>query len=83
MSSDLFELMSNPKASFERRLRVLCGYVENASDTKVTVSQDDATRTWIVTVGSETAGTARSYHGEQMADAFEKAFQDPRNDPDG
>jgi hypothetical protein len=79
--SDLFDKMADPKANFERRLRVLCGYVENASDTVVKVSQDDATREWVVVVGSETRGTARRYYGASMDEAFEKAFTDPKNDP--
>jgi hypothetical protein len=28
-----------------------CGYVENGSDTTVSLGQDDATRTWVLRVG--------------------------------
>jgi hypothetical protein len=34
-----------------KKLRELCGYVEDGSDTKVTLLQDDATRTWFCGVG--------------------------------
>lgn len=62
--------------SFETKLRNLCGYIENATDTSVKVFQDDATKEWIVKVGNN-----YSYYGVSMQDAFNKAFADPRNNP--
>lgn len=63
---------------FEERLRILCGYIENGTDTAVKVLQDDATKDWIVRVG---INDTNSYRGSSMMEAFEKAFQDPRNNP--
>ena len=67
--------LADPTTPFVERLRILCGYVENATDTTVKVGQDDATRDWFVNVGRS------HYHGTSMEEAFEQAFQDFRNNP--
>lgn len=74
------DILTSPQAPFVDRLRVLCGYVENGSDTAVKIYQDDATRTWCVQVGTG-IGRHRTYHGHTLELAFEEAFQDPKNDP--
>ena len=33
-------------------LRELCGYVEDGSDTSVTIGQDDATKDWVLHIGN-------------------------------
>lgn len=73
----LVSLMRNKEAPFAERLRVLCGYVENGTDGSVGVFQDDATRTWVVVVDKN-----KRYYGTSMNEAFEEAFQDPKNDPE-
>lgn len=75
------ERMRDTTTPFAERLRILCGYIENASDTSVRVCQDDATRDWIVAIGTGSS-IKRSYHGTSMEEAFEQAFQDPKNDPE-
>lgn len=60
------------------KLRACCGYVENGSDTSVTVSQDDATREWSVYVGIENAvlnTKRRSYHGRDIHEAIDTAYR--------
>jgi hypothetical protein len=47
----------------------LCGYVGDGSDVTLTISQDDATRTWIVKVGKA------SYTGRSMRDALREAYK--------
>ena len=67
--------MHDPQTPFLERLRDLCGYVQNATDTVVTIFQDDATHDFIVKVGK------KSYHGASINVAFEAAFADPKNNP--
>lgn len=64
-----------PEETFETKLRKLCGYLANSSETTVTISQDDATKDFIVRVGN------RLYHGPSMTQAFDAAFADPLNNP--
>lgn len=73
-------LLRNPDTPFVDRLRILCGYIENGTDTRVKYFQDDATKTWCVEVGNIPV-TARAYYADNLEDAFERAFQDPKNDP--
>ena len=56
-------------AAYEN-LRRCCGYVQNGSQTTVTIGQDDATNTFHVKVGS------RAYWGESLSQALEKAAGD-------
>lgn len=53
-----------------RKLRELCGYVENGSDTVVTIFQDDATRDWVCKVGN------KRYWGRSMEAAIDAAIED-------
>ena len=50
-------------------LHVLMGYVEDGSSTVVRLSQDDATKTYVVNVGS------RQYYGENLGAAIEQAIK--------
>jgi len=54
-------------------LRRLCGYVENGSDTSVSMFQDDATREWFVRVGSPQRGKM-PFHGTSMGAALDAAI---------
>lgn len=54
-------------------LRNLCGYVENGSDTKVCIHQDDATKTWVVTIGRHYELT---FYGNSMSQALKEAIKD-------
>lgn len=51
-------------------LRKLCGYVENGSNTSVTIFRDDATRDWVVYVGN------RWYWGRDFKETIRKAIDD-------
>ncbi len=50
-----------------KRLEEACGYVEDGSHTTVTISQDDATRSWVVKVGR------RSFYGNSLREALKTA----------
>lgn len=67
--------IADSETPFVLRLRQLCGYVENGTDTTLKIYQDDATREWFVGVG------LKRYHGATMEEAFEAAFTDPLNNP--
>lgn len=51
-------------------LKRCLGYVENGTETTVTIYQDDATRSYIVRVGN------RQYWGESLFQALESAAVD-------
>lgn len=51
-------------------LKRLCGYVENGSNTTVSIHQDDATKNWIVYVGK------KWYYGNTFGEAIDKAIAD-------
>ncbi|QIG76532.1 hypothetical protein EVC27_007 [Rhizobium phage RHph_I1_6] len=70
--------LADPNTPFHEKLRILCGYVENGSDTAVKVYQDDATKEWIVRVG---INDTRTYHSHSFENVFALAFEDPRNNP--
>lgn len=55
-------------------LRRLCGYVENGSDTAVTIFQDDATRGWCVRVGIDTNLRAPRFYGDGFLDTLDAAI---------
>lgn len=54
-------------------LRELCGYVEDGSDTSVTVFQDDATREWLLRVG-DSYRTIKRYHGSGFGEVIDLAI---------
>lgn len=58
---------ASEKPFTERELEELCGYVGDGSHTTMMISQDDATREWIVTVGGKT------YFGRSMRQALRAA----------
>lgn len=49
------------------KIRRLCGYVENGTETSVTIFQDDATREWIVKAGKN------DWHGASFSQAIDAA----------
>lgn len=51
-----------------KMLRQLLGYVEDGSSQPVKISQDDATREWVVTVNNR-----NSFHGVNLDEALAKA----------
>jgi hypothetical protein len=55
------------KADLFGKLRDLCGYVEDASDTGVLISQDDATKGWVIRVGT------RTFYADSFNDAIIEA----------
>jgi hypothetical protein len=55
-------------ASMYRILVKLCGSTADGSDTTVNIFQDDATRTWILRIGS-----TRTFHGRTLAAALYEA----------
>jgi hypothetical protein len=58
------------KAVLLEGIRVLCGYVENGTDSVVKIFQDDATKCWRVRVGN------REYHGASFESAIAEAVED-------
>lgn len=52
-----------------RQLKRLCGYVQDGSDTTVSLAQDDATRSYLIQVGKTT------YHGTSFEEALAKAME--------
>ena len=54
-----------------RKLRQLMGCIQSGSDTSVTLSQDDVTRTFVVTVGYV---RPRSYYGNSIDAACNEAL---------
>lgn len=59
---------------FYKQIRALCGYVENGSDTQITISQDDATKEWWVKVGKT------GYHGPDLRTAVAVAYRQVDDD---
>lgn len=57
-------------------LRNLCGFVGNGSDAALVISQDDATRSWIIRVN----GTKGWWHGDTFNGAIDAAMADPKNE---
>lgn len=55
-----------------KTLRELCGYVEDGSSDSVTLSQDDATGTWHITVGYSPR-SRKSFWDESFDGVFLKA----------
>ena len=55
-----------------KTLQALCGYVEDGSSDSVTISQDDATGTWNITVGYSPR-KRKSFLGESFDEVFLKA----------
>lgn len=60
-------------------LRVACGYLQNGSQETVTISQDDATCTFHITVGDAprpgAADRRRGYWGRSLVEAIEAAYK--------
>jgi len=56
-------------------LRKLMGYVQNSSETVVTLSQDDVTKTYVVKVGADSMFRVkpRSYYGDSLIEAIAAA----------
>ena len=66
--------MDRTKISRLEGLRKLAGYVENGTETTITIGQDDATRDWLVKVGN------RLYHGPSFYEALDSAIEDLKED---
>lgn len=56
-----------------KKFRELVGYVQNDSATVVKVYQDDATKSYIVSVGNKT------YWGDSLREAINKAHKECNN----
>lgn len=63
-------LTTKEKAELFDSIRFLCGYVENGTDSTVSIGQDDATRDWVVRVGK------RRYHATGFVMALREAIAD-------
>lgn len=64
------ELISARKAVHTlKSLRELMGYIQNSSDTMVSLFQDDATMSFMLRVGKST------YWGNSLENVIEKAFE--------
>lgn len=64
---------TSPSAAAMDHLRRACGYVENGTSDSVTISQDDATKDWIVKAGKQ------SQYGSSIEDALSKVEIDDDN----
>jgi len=67
----LAQLLADARAEGDRwkQLQELCGYVQDGSQTTVKLWQDDATRTYHVTIGKV------SYCGNSFSEALDKAIR--------
>ena len=65
---------NNEAAELYNQIRSLMGYVQNSSDTSVTLSQDDATYTYHIRVGN--SANNRTYWGNSFAEVIRKAVKD-------
>lgn len=63
-------------------LRICCGYVENDSSQAVTVSQDDATKSWTVRCGNggKFESPQRTYHDADLSRALAAAAEGEKQD---
>lgn len=69
LKQKIYELVRDqPKSTSLQQLRELCGHVENGTDTKVTIFQDDATKSWYVRVGNV------NNYAETLPLAVQKAY---------
>lgn len=64
-------MTTEEEAECYKNIRALMGYVQNGSDTVVTLFQDDTTHTYHVKVGKD-----NSYWGDSMKQAIDKAIKD-------
>ena len=58
-----------PQKDLFQKLRELCGYVENGSETVVKIYEDEATKNFIVLVGKQ------RFWGYSLEEAVLKAYQ--------
>lgn len=57
-------------------LRKLCGYVQDSSQTTITISQDDATKAWILRWGT---GPTQWAWGGSLREVIRNAIRDDQN----
>ena len=72
-------LLKAPKTASEARLealRKLCGYVEDGSSDVVHISQDDATKDWIISTGELGKPNRPWWHGSSFGEAIDNAAKD-------
>lgn len=62
-----------------RNLRVCLGYIENGSEAKVSISQDDAAKYWTVSVQSNIR-VLNQYSDDNLSVALQKAADDNRQE---
>ena len=58
------------------KLRALMGYVEDGSQTPVTIGQDDATMTFYLRIGRPSDPWTKVYHMGSLKGVIDAAFQD-------
>jgi hypothetical protein len=63
-------------AGLLRKLREICGWVENGSAESVTIGQDDATRDWFLSVGYDSISSKRrSYNATSFESVIDAAYE--------
>lgn len=70
-------MITSLNATYFLKLLEICGYVQNSSETVVTISQDDGTNTFQVEVrgyGKDSEKLARKYWGKSLQEAINKAY---------
>lgn len=58
------------------KLRALLGYVEDGSDTSVTIGQDDATKTFYLRIGRPSDPWTKVYYTGSLKGVIDAAFKD-------
>jgi hypothetical protein len=66
-----------------QKLKEICGHVQNSSEQVVIISQDDATRSFHITVkgyGIGSDASKRTYFGSCLEEAIDKAYAGETSD---
>lgn len=70
------QVLMERDAACLRKLREICGWVENSSGEGVTIGQDDATRDWFLSVGYDgISGKRRSYTATGFESVIDAAYE--------
>lgn len=56
-------------------LRAICGYVEDGSDTTITICQDDATRDWFIRIGASINPKSKRFYASSFEGVIDEALK--------
>ena len=82
MADEIKQTNIERDAATLNKLRACCGYVENGSQEKLTISQDECTKGWSIRIGTERIATTvpltmhqpRSYHADGFHEVIDMAY---------